>query len=143
MQDGVERMLEVDSFTEAICGNQHAASFQCQLVHFCPPLLVADPASDRHDPDFGVSSSQGFLKPVGHVVGSRDVAAPDDGMKAVAEKLRYQISTFGKLRIVGGIEEFAGHRAEFTQLPPIGVIQRLLGRFERRSWLVVVGPVVG
>ena len=33
--------------------------------------------------------------------------------------------------------------AELTQLPPIGIIQRLLRGFERRSRLVVVGPVVG
>ena len=143
MQDGVEGMLEVDSFAEAVGSHQHAATFMGQLVHLRPPLLIADPAGDGHDTDLGMSPSQGLLKPLGHVVGSRDVAAPDDRMKAVAEELRHQPGAAGQLRIVGGIEESAGHHAEFTQLPPIGLIQRLLRGFERRSRLIVVGPVVG
>ncbi len=114
-----------------------------QLVHLRPPLLIADPASDGHDTDLGMSSSQGLLKPLGHVVGSRDVAAPDDRMKAVADEPRHQSGAAGQLRIVGGIEESAGHHAEFTQLPPIGIIQRPLRGFERGSRLIVVGPVVG
>ncbi len=136
-------MLEVDAFAQAVGGDQHAAIFLCQLVNLRPPLVVADPAGDRHDPDLGMSPSQGFLKPLGHVVGRRDVAAPDDRMKAVAEELRHQPGTAGELGIAGGIEESAGQHAEFAQLPPIGLSQRLLRRFDRRRRLAVVGPVVG
>ena len=33
--------------------------------------------------------------------------------------------------------------AEFTQLPPIGIIQRRLRSFEGRSGLIVIGSVFG
>src|SRR5262245_13747262 len=82
MDHGVEVILEVDAFAQAIGANQHALGGLRELSDSFLPFRRGQQAGDGdylHVLEFVTQGS-------GYVLGRRDEAAEQDGVKAVAEQ---------------------------------------------------------
>ena len=142
MEGGVEGVLEVDAFTEAVSGDEDAAAFLGQLRHLCPALVVAEQSGDRGDADVVELGAEEALQALGDVVSRGDVAAPDDGIEAFAEKAGDQFGAAGELGVAGRVGDGFGEAREVAEFAAVGLRHGLFGGFDRGRGLAVVGLFV-
>ena len=143
MQRGVESILQIDAFAQAIGGDQHAAFFLREFGNLGAALVVAQHAGDGRDADIGKLAAQGALQSLGDVIGGGDVAAPDDGIKAFAEQAGDQLGATGELGVVRREGDGSGESREFAEFAAVVFRQGLFRRFDRRRGLAVIGLLVG
>jgi hypothetical protein len=127
MEGGIERVLEVDAFAEAVGSDEDAAAFLSQLRHLGPPLVVAEQAGDRGDADVVELVTEETLQALGDVVSRGDVTAPDDGIKAFAQECGDQLGAAGELGVAGRVGDGSSQAREVAEFAPVCLRHGLFG----------------
>ena len=143
VEDSREGVLQVDALAQTVGSDKHAAGFTGQLVDFGAALLVAHAARDRDHAQIREVVPQRLLQPFGHILGRGDVAAPEDGVKPLAQQGGNDVSAAGELGVARGMQQRCGKTSKLAQATPIHVHQGGRGSLHRWCGLIVVGPVVG
>jgi hypothetical protein len=138
VERGIEGVLQVDTFAEAVGRDEDTALVLRQLGDLGASLVIAEGAGHCNDAQFSELALQDMLQPGRNVVGRGNVPAPHDGVKTVAQQRRDDLRATGQLRVGGVMCQPTRKTGEITQLPPFGLRQRGLGRFNRRGWWTVV-----
>ena len=131
VDDGGEKVLEVDAFRKAIGGHQDAAVGFGHVFDSLAALFGCELAGDGVD---GGLRKCGF-EVFGHVVRRGDVAAEHDGVVSVLEQLVYVLDECGELGVALLAREALGRGNQRLQA---GCVLYLCGGFQ-----VAAGEVVG
>ena len=100
MQRGIESVLQVDTLTQAVRGDEDTAFFLREFGDFCAAFVVAQHPGDGRNADIGKLAAQGALQSLGDIIGGGDVATPDDGINAFTEKAGDKLGAIGELGIL-------------------------------------------
>jgi hypothetical protein len=87
MHNGVEMLLKVDAFAEAICGHENVPLARAEFGNLLLTLIVAVVAGNRLDMEARELTAEEFAHPLGDIVGRRDEAAKDDRPIAAAHQI--------------------------------------------------------
>ena len=143
VEGGVERVLEIDAFAQAVGRDEDATFFLRQFGNLGAALVVTQHPGDGCDADIVKLAAQGALQSLGDIVSGGDVATPDDGIEAFAQKSGDQLGAAGELGVAGREGDGLGEAREVAEFAPVGLRQGLFRRFDRGRGLAVVGLFVG
>ncbi len=140
MNNGVEMLLKVDAFAEAIGGDENVPLARGEFGNLLLAFIVAVVAGNRLDMEARELTAEELAQPLGDIVGRWDEAAKDDRPITVAHQIPKDLGELRKLVILF----WPGERSRaITKGPQSAAIVRsadAVGFFERPGWSVVGYP---
>ena len=112
MNDGIEQLLQIDAFGQAVGSNQQPLLGCGHVVYPRAPVLGGQRAGHRLYAQF----REGFAETGGNVIGGRDEAAEDDRVGAVGNQRLQDFDCRVELRIRGPGQAL-GSRHEAAERP--------------------------
>ena len=94
-----EKILQIDTFREAVCRDKYALLFFAEIIDTLFPLAGDEFARDAANRDI-ILFLQFFLQRVVDVLSRCDKAAEDDGIKTLRQQFLHVLSEEPDLRIV-------------------------------------------
>src|SRR5439155_24550889 len=111
---------------QAVGGHEDAAFFGREFRNFDAAFVVAQPPGDGSNADIIKLAAQSALQSFGDVIGGGDVATPDAGMEAFAQKRCNKFGAPSELGVAGCERNGTGETRDFAEFAPLAVRKSLL-----------------